>query len=113
APGQPPCPVPFSDVHSADYFYEAVGTLYCSGAVDGYGDNTFRPYNPTTRAQLSKIVVLAKGFALDTSGGPHFTDVPSSSAFYAYVETAYNRGVITGYSNRTFRPNSLVTRRQL
>jgi uncharacterized protein YkwD len=112
-PGEPPCPVPFSDVRSSDYFYEPVGSLYCSGAIQGYADNTFRPYNPTTRAQLSKIIVLAEGFPLDTTGGPHFSDVPSGSAFYAYVETAFRHGLVTGYSDGRFRPNDLVTRGQL
>jgi uncharacterized protein YkwD len=100
-------------VHPTDYFYEAVGSLYCTGAVNGYSDGTFRPYNTTTRAQLSKIIVLAEGFPLNTSGGPHFSDVPPGSAFYAYVETAFNRGIIGGYADGTFRPNTDVTRGQL
>ena len=97
----------------ADYFYAAVGRLYCAGVISGYGDNTFRPYNNTTRGQLSKIVVLAEGWALNTQGGPHFTDVPASNAFYPFVETAYNRTVISGYGDGTFRWGANVTRGQL
>src|SRR5213079_2589610 len=78
-----------------------------------YADNTFRPANDTTRAQLCKIVVLAEGWPLDTSGGPHFSDVPTDNPFYEYIETAYNRGAISGYDDHTFRPGSGVTRGQL
>lgn len=108
-----PCPVTFTDVQVSDYFYEAVRYLSCAGVVSGYTDNTFRPYANTTRGQLSKIVVLAEGFPISTSGGPHFTDVPTSNTFYPYIETAYNRGIISGYSDRTFRWGNNVTRGQL
>jgi hypothetical protein len=108
-----PCSITFTDVQPTDYFYEAVRYLSCQGAISGYSDGTFRPYNNTTRGQLSKIVVLAEGWAIDTSGGPHFTDVPASNAFYTYIETAYNHGVISGYADSTFRWGNNVTRAQL
>jgi 5'-nucleotidase/2',3'-cyclic-nucleotide 2'-phosphodiesterase/3'-nucleotidase/5'-nucleotidase len=86
--------------------------LYCHGAISGYADYTFRPFNNTTRAQLSKIVVLAEGWPLDCPQPGHFSDVPPGSPFFCYVETAYSRGVISGYADGTFRPGSNVTRGQ-
>jgi hypothetical protein len=108
-----PCTISFSDVGPTDYFYEPVRALYCAGAISGYADNTFRPYNNTTRGQVAKIVVLASGLQIDTSGGPHFTDVISTNPFYTYVETAYNRGIISGYDDGTFKWGVNVTRGQL
>lgn len=108
-----PCAMGFTDVYGTDYFYDAVRYLYCEGAISGYSDGTFRPYNNTTRGQLSKIIVLAQGWPIDTSGGPHFSDVLPGSAFYDYVETAYNHGIISGYSDGTFQPGNNVTRGQL
>ncbi len=107
------CSVAFSDVSLSDYFYTAVYYLYCHGAISGYADNTFRSGNTTTRSQLSKIIVLAEGFTLNTSGGPHFRDVPASDVFYPFVETSYNRSLINGYSDGTFHPEADVTRAQL
>jgi hypothetical protein len=107
------CGISFSDVATVDYFYEPVRYLYCAGAISGYSDGTFRPYNNTTRGQLSKIVVLAESFPINVSGGPHFSDVPPSNAFYQYIETAYNRGIISGYADGTFRWGNDVTRGQL
>src|SRR5207247_2663610 len=94
-PTPTPCEMTFTDVHPDDYFYEAVRYLYCNGVISGYPDNTFRPYNNATRGQLSKIIVLAEGWPIDTTGGPHFTDVPETHTFYEYIETAYNRGIIS------------------
>ena len=91
--------------------------LYCHGAISGYGDGTFRPYNLTTRGQLAKIVVLAEGFTIYTPPTPTFHDVPTTNPFYTYIETAYHQGVISGYSCGTgcleFRPGNNSTRGQL
>ena len=88
-----------------------------NGIVSGYGDNTFRPSNNVTRGQLSKIVVTAavqvNGWELINPPNPTFTDVPFGSAFYEYVETAVSKGVISGYSDRTFRPGNGATRGQI
>jgi hypothetical protein len=108
-----PCVVSFSDVHSADYFYQPVAYLWCRGVISGYNDNTFRPYADTTRAQLAKIVVLVQEWAVQTPSTPTFSDVPASHPFYAYIETAYARGIVSGYSDDTFHPYANVTRGQL
>jgi hypothetical protein len=107
------CPITFTDVNPPDFFYTAVRYLACRGAISGYSDGTFRPYNDTTRGQVSKIVVLAESFPLNTAGGPHFTDVDPANPFYPFIETAYNRALVSGYSDGTFRWGANVTRGQL
>lgn len=102
----------FSDVPYGSFYYDYVYYLACHGIVSGYSDTTFRPNASATRSQLSKMVVLAQGWPIDTSGGPHFIDVPITHPFYTYVETAYHHGVISGYSDQTFHPYSNVTRGQ-
>ncbi|MFL5732513.1 MAG: M14 family zinc carboxypeptidase [Chloroflexia bacterium] len=112
-----PCAITFTDVHADDYFYEPVTYLYCHRAISGYSDNTFRPGNNTTRGQLSKIVVLAEGWAIYTPTTPTFRDVPTTDTFYQYVETAYDHSIISGYYCGSgcleFRPGNNVTRAQL
>jgi hypothetical protein len=77
----------------------------------------FRPGNSTTRAQISKIIVLAKGWSLYTPPTPTFRDVPANHAFYQYIETAYDNGIISGYNCGLgcleFRPDATGTRAQL
>lgn len=107
------CVIEFTDVLPTDYFYESVLNLYCAGAISGYGDGSFRPYNNTTRGQICKIIVLAKGWPIDTTGGQIFSDVPPYNPFYEFIDTAYNRGIISGYSNGQFRWTNNITRAQL
>ncbi len=112
-PGPSTCQLSFPDVLPDDPAYVAVSYLASAGVLSGYADGTFHPYTTTTRGQLAKIVVGAMGWALDTTGGPHFADVVPSNAFYPYVETAYNHGVVSGYADGTFRWGANVTRAQL
>jgi len=42
-----------------------------------------------------------------------FSDVPPGSTFYTFIRCLACRGIISGYSDGTFRPNSEVTRGQL
>ena len=56
---------------------------------------------------------MATSLPMNTSGGPHFLDVPTSSPFYRYIETAYLHNLISGYGDGNFRPNELITRGQL
>jgi len=66
---------------------------------------------------LCKIVVLAEGWSLYTPPQPTFMDVSSSNSFYAYIETAYHQGIISGYNCGTnclqFLPGNLATRGQI
>src|SRR5207244_1982808 len=112
-PTPTPCPMSFTDVQPSDYFYESVRYLYCHGAISGYGDGTFRPYNLTTRGQFCKIVVLAEGWSIYTPPVPTFRDVPATDPFYGVIETAYNQGIISGYGCGMgcleYRPGNNVT----
>ncbi len=111
-PTQVPGPI-FSDVNPGDYFYAAVNWLVNRGAITGYPDGTFRPYNNLTRGQATKVVVLAEGWPLANPATATFSDVPIGSTFFPYIETAFARGILAGYPDGTFRPNNNVTRAQL
>ncbi len=104
------CTTQFSDVPADAYFYDPVLWLACRGNVSGYADGSYNPYGPTTRAQLTKIVVGVYGWPLLTPPTAHFNDVPRDNIFYPYIETAYARGIISGYSDGTFQPSNPVSR---
>ncbi len=84
-----------------------------AGAISGYADSTFRPYNTATRSQFVKITVLAFHIPLYAGSEQHFTDVPTDHPFYVYVETARRDNIVSGYADGTFRPFANITRGQL
>ncbi|MDQ2807082.1 MAG: S-layer homology domain-containing protein [Chloroflexota bacterium] len=127
------CPVHFTDVTDPTaYYYQGVYYLACRGVVSGYSDGTFKPFNNTTRAQMTKIVTLAFNITLvPPPATATFADVDSTSVFYQLIETAAAHNIVSGYScggvnpqtgtaepcdstrRPYFRPSSFVTRGQL
>ena len=97
----------------SEYFYDFVLDLNDEGALGGYSDGTFRPYNQTTRGQFVKMAVLAFHMPLYSGSERSFSDVPTTHTFYRYIETAQRSGLVTGYADGTFRPFANVTRGQL
>ncbi|MDQ3931156.1 MAG: S-layer homology domain-containing protein, partial [Chloroflexota bacterium] len=103
----------FTDVLPGDWSYSYVETAVLHRVISGYADGTFRPNDNVTRGQLSKIIVLASGWALLDRVQPHFLDVPAGSTFYVFIETAQEHGVVSGYGDGTFKPSEQATRGQL
>lgn len=112
----------FNDVQPGSTFYQYVETAADRGVINGYECGApgepcpgryFRPNNNVSRGQVSKMIQLAFAFPDNTSGGPHFTDVPVGSTFYTNIETLVNLGIVSGYSNGTFLPSNNVTRAQV
>lgn len=107
------CDLNFSDTQPSDWYYGAVQWLVCNSIASGYSDATFRPANNITRAQITKIIVLASNWDLIDPKVPRFSDVPRGALFYEYIETAVAHAAISGYPDDTFRPNGGVTRGEL
>jgi S-layer homology domain len=107
------CGVSFTDVGLDYWAYSYISQLACSGVISGYSDGTFRPKDPTTRAQLTKMIVLTEGWPLANPDQPTFVDVDGSHLFYRYVETAYAHGIIHGYDGGLFKPDDYVTRAEV
>jgi hypothetical protein len=107
------CSATFSDVQAEYWAHDYVIELACRRIISGYSDGTFRPENSTTRAQLAKMLVLSERWQLANPANPTFVDVSPLHPFYRYVETAVSRGVVSGYGDGRFRPDSYVTRAQV
>ncbi|WP_080831995.1 S-layer homology domain-containing protein [Cohnella massiliensis] len=78
------------------------------GIVNGYPDGEFRPDAPATRIEFTAM--LGRAFKLEgESSSPDFADeIPSWAR--SYVAQAAAKGIVTGYADKTFRPNGTLTR---
>ena len=79
------------------------------GVIGGYADGTFRPDAPISRAEFAKIAV---SFTQNTGSATYnyFTDVKTTDWFAPYVTAAKDAGLIEGYSDGSFKPESKITR---
>lgn len=103
----------FSDVPADAWYKESVVQLVTQGIAGGYPGGLFRPNNPVSRAEFSKMICLAMGWKLETPSTPSFKDVPKDNWAYAYVETAKAHGVIAGYEDGKFKLGKNVTRAEI
>ena len=102
----------FSDVPSDSPYADAVNKMVESGIIDGYGDNTFRPENGVTRAEMCKMINLTFNYVeYDEAAG--FPDVKEEDWFSPYVLSAQHYAYVEGYEDGTFRPNNNITRQEV
>lgn len=100
----------FSDVKQVDWFDVYVEKAYEMGFVSGYSDGTFRPNAPVTRAEAVKILLNVFGLEPVEYENNLFNDVYRWDWYADSVATAYDYALIQGYSDKTFRPEGLMTR---
>lgn len=94
------------------YIYESGEKGSRKAFVTGYTDGTFRPDNNITREEVAAMMARAFNYAAN-SYGKSFSDVKSTSWSYKYVLGCYNKNVIKGYTDGTFRPRNNISVKEL
>ena len=104
---------PFTDIDCAFHDYIVAG--YAADILNGYPDNTFRPNQSVTRAQFVTMLYNMCGKPdISGYGELEFKDTSSiSSAYKDAVLWGYLGGIVSGYSDGTFRPNERISRAQM
>lgn len=103
----------FKDVNANNPNYIYIAALSEEGIINGFTDNTFKPKEPITRAQMAKILTLGYKFGVSSKINNSFRDVsPSNFAAY-YIQTLVDLNVTKGSSAVTFDPFKSVTRGEM
>ncbi|MFA6528686.1 MAG: S-layer homology domain-containing protein, partial [Candidatus Gracilibacteria bacterium] len=99
----------FTDLNSTDESYSSVLELYLRGILDGYDDGSFRPDNPITREEFTKlnlggICLYCDSFSADTQteinetyNKSPFPDTDISEGLYFCIAESKNESLISGY----------------
>ena len=134
APAVPASAASYRDTNRTNY-EKAVDALSDAGIINGYPDGTFRPENSISRAEISKILssVILNGYneddaekaddktvhadirdsALMTGNGAAFKDVDRTNWSAPYIGVSSTCGIVTGYTDNTFRPSKTITYNEL
>ena len=104
-------PTNFKDIqnHWAKPFIEG---LLAKGLISGFKDGTFKPDDKMTRAQYAALLVKAFNPAAKRDADK-FTDVPNDFWAYNVIQQACRAGFMSGFPNKTFKPNDNVQRVQV
>ncbi|MDR1157897.1 MAG: S-layer homology domain-containing protein [Oscillospiraceae bacterium] len=112
APGAlPDSALPFVDVRTGDWFYDAVAYAYRSGLVIGTSADKFSPNVRVTRAMLVTVLYRLEGEPA-VSGALPFPDVKGGEWYSNAILWAGQKEIVLGYGSGAFAPNDLVSREQ-
>ena len=104
--------VDFLDVSRTDWFYYDVRYVCENGLMNGTSRNRFSPYGTATRGMLVTILYRMENEPR-CFGSAAFSDVKPSAYYEKAVIWASQNGIVSGYTDGTFRPDAPVTREQL
>ncbi len=105
----------FKDVRDpSNPYYTAIYWAAGKGITKGYSDGTFGINKSCTRGEAVMFIWRMAGQPAPKSASKSpFKDVPTSHTFYKAILWASQKGITTGYSDKTFRPKDTCTRGQI
>jgi len=102
----------FNDVPQNASYKEALDRLQSLGIIQGNDKNMFNPDDFVTREQFAKMIVVAAGLedtAATLKGSTVFPDISSNRWSTGYINTAVDKGYITGAPDGKFHPEDYIT----
>ncbi|MGC9031997.1 MAG: S-layer homology domain-containing protein [Candidatus Woesearchaeota archaeon] len=108
---------PFLDVRKDNIYHPYILKAYKEEIVEGYPDETFKPENKITRAEIVVIILKSLYLKEDEYGGIKrdelkYVELPSDSENHwasDYLKYALYVVLIVGYPDGTLKPDSYVT----
>jgi hypothetical protein len=104
-------PKTFKDVKSSAWYYDSVNIASSLGIINGKTDVTFAPDDFITRAEMTKMIVLAfeKTVEFPTINTQKFSDVTKDLWAFEFINKAAANEIVKGYGT-SFKPGNPATR---
>lgn len=99
--------LPFDDVASDAWYYNAVRTLYARALMQGRTAAHFAPDELVTRSEMAGIL---EAWIMPADNAPWFPDVSSTHPKYSAISAAASRGLFSGSNTGAFNPEAYLTR---
>lgn len=103
----------YTDISASLWYYDAVGEAEHRGIMTGTSATEFSPTNTVNRAMFVTALYRLSPDAGNTFAGSSFADCQADSWYSAAVNWASEKGIVEGFGDGTYRPNSAVTREQM
>ena len=101
----------FPDSPRGTWYYSYVEVLRKAGIVHGTVAGNFEPGRDLTRVELVKIALNTFNIETPTSVSENpFDDVSKNHWGAPYIQKAKSLGILSGYADGTFRPDSQINR---
>ena len=103
---------PYADVSTDAWYYNSVINATNNGWMVGVSSSEFAPLNSLSRSMFAAVLYRLNGSPA-VSYKAYFSDVPQGQWYTSAVIWAYEKGIVSGYPNGTFRPDDNITREQM
>ncbi len=100
----------FSDVPVNHWAHQAISTAKQYKLLNGYPDQTFRPNERISRAEIAILMYNAYQSQLPKTAYNTFSDVPSNYWANQAISSLTRGQILQGYPNGYFYPNNSITR---
>ena len=104
--------MPFDDVDTGDWYYEAVEYVYENNLMNGVDSGSFEPDATLTRGMMVTLLWRLEGSPVPGSEVA-FDDVSDGQWYADAVGWAVSEGIVNGVSGTEYAPNANITREQL
>jgi len=102
----------YPDVKATDWYANQVGYMQELGVLASYSrDGKFRGNDSVTRAEFAALAAAFDNLTLTNEN--KFSDVSSSHWAVKYINSAAEKGWITGYTDGTFKPEAFINRAEV
>ena len=103
--------LPFTDVASSEWYYEAVQYVYNNELMNGMSATTFETNSTTTRGMIVTMLYRLENEPTAASAG--FSDVAEGQWYTDAVNWAAANNIVNGYGDDQFGPTDTITREQM
>ncbi|RJE87689.1 hypothetical protein D3P07_15385 [Paenibacillus sp. 1011MAR3C5] len=103
-------PVTFADVEK-HWSKQDVNDMGSRLVVKGTSEDRFNPEGSVTRAEFAAILVRALGLQ-ESGSSSSFSDVSKNDWYYQAVGKAAEYGIVTGYTDGSFKPGATLSRQE-
>ena len=104
--------MPFKDLDTVEWAYEAISALSDAGIISGKSDTRFAPRDNVRREEFVKMIIGVIG-AEQVSSGDKFIDVSRDDWFDPFVGAAVERGIVNGIEDNVFGTGLNITRQDM
>ncbi len=102
----------FTDLDTAAWYHLGVDDMLGRGLMNGMSETEFRPDVTLNRAMVATVLYRVAGEPA-VEGTSNFTDVEENTWYSKAVAWAQAEGIVTGYTDNTFKPMKEITRQEL
>ncbi len=100
----------FIDVNTSHWAHKEISIAAGASIINGYPDGSFRPNQPTNRAEMVAMISNALGLSGNQTGPLPFTDTRATDWYASILRQMKAEGWINGYADGSFRPMNAATR---